>query len=274
MMNTKIFEFDVADVKLKLREFKVSRGQGRYFNERLGNSTPLEMVAIPVGSFLMGSSEFEGDDSEKPQHRVSIPPFFMSKYPIVQAQWQAIASLTAIELPLDSHPAKFPGANRPVEGISWYEASEFCQRLSRLCGKRYRLPSEAEWEYACRATTETPFHFGRSLPRHLANTYDLQGAAMVKGTTSVDAFGVANAFGLYDMHGNVYEWCLDLWHDDYEGAPSNGSAWLNAKEEEELRVIRGGFWHSHAAHCRSAYRDCCEPDAKTSVVGFRVVCEP
>ncbi|MBF2020901.1 MAG: formylglycine-generating enzyme family protein [Hydrococcus sp. C42_A2020_068] len=275
-MNTRVFEFDVATVKSQAQELKLSRVQGRYFSEELGNGVVLEMVAIPAGIYAMGSpdDEIERYDNERPQHWVAIEPFFMSKYPITQAQWQAVATLDPVELPLIPNPSKFKGADRPVEKVSWYEAVEFCRRLSKLYSKNYRLPTEAEWEYACRAGTITPFHFGKRLPQHLANTHGSQlRSKKVEGTTPVGAFGVANAFGLYDMHGNVYEWCLDLWHDDYEGAPADGSAWLIAEDREGLRVIRGGFWLSHPKHCCSAYRDCCEPDSRSSVVGLRVVCE-
>ncbi|NJO94379.1 MAG: formylglycine-generating enzyme family protein [Hydrococcus sp. RM1_1_31] len=232
------------------------------------------MVAVRAGNFWMGApmAEAEGYDCERPQHRVTVKPLCMGKYPITQAQWQAIAATEPINLPLEPNPAKFQGADRPIERISWFEAVEFCQRLSRLSGRRYRLPSEAQWEYACRGGTTSPFHFGKQLPQHLVNYHGWGGnGGKQEGTTTVGNFGVANAFGLYDMHGNVYEWCLDHWHDDYEGAPIDGSAWLDNQEEE--RVIRGGFWLSYAKHCRSAHRDSSEPDSRSSVIGFRVVCD-
>ncbi|OKH25692.1 hypothetical protein NIES593_04265 [Hydrococcus rivularis NIES-593] len=275
-MNTQEFEFDVVTVQPKASKINLNRSYSQYFTEELGNQIVLEMVSIPEGSFMMGSpeSEVEAYDSEKPQHQVTVKPFFMGKYPVTQAQWQAIAALDPVELTLNPEPAKYKGADRPVEKVSWYEAVEFCWRLSRLTGRIYRLPSEAEWEYACRAGTNSRFHFGRRLPKNLVNCYgSLSMQGYEKGTTPVGIFGVANAFGLYDMHGNVYEWCADCWHDDYEGAPTDGSAWLSEDEEGEDRVIRGGFWLSYPRHCRSAFRDCCEPDLRSSTVGFRVVCE-
>jgi formylglycine-generating enzyme required for sulfatase activity len=276
-MNTQIFEFefDVATLKAKAETFKLSRSQGQYFSEELGNSVLLEMVAIPAGTLMMGSPDIEVEtyDNEKPQHSVSVKSFFMGKYPITQAQWQAVAALPTVAISLDSNPAKYKGTNRPVENISWYEAVEFCQRLSKMTGKIYRLPSEAEWEYACRARTNSRFHFGRRLPKNLVNCHEsLSKKIYGDGTTPVGVFGVANAFGLYDMHGNVYEWCLDSWHEDYNGAPTDGSAWLSEDEETE-RVIRGGFWLSYPRNCRSAYRDCFESEAQASTIGFRVVCE-
>jgi formylglycine-generating enzyme required for sulfatase activity len=154
---------------------------------------------------------------------------------------------------------------------------EFCARLSAHTDRPYRLPSEAEWEYACRAGTTTPFYFGNTLTTEVAN-YDgnstyadgLKGEYR-KETTSVDHFGVANAFGLCDMHGNVWEWCQDYWHDNYEGAPSDGSAWIKGGNSD-LRILRGGSWLYNPWDCRSAYRDYNEPGYVNSFIGFRVVC--
>lgn len=274
-MNTQEFEFEMAIVQSKAQKVNLSRSHGQFFSEDLGNGIVLEMVSIPGGRFMMGSPEIEAEayDSEKPQHLVAVNPFFIGKYPITQAQWQAIASLPTVELPLDPDPAYFKGSARPVEKISWYEAVEFCWRLSQLTGRIYRLPSEAEWEYACRAGTNSRFHFGRRLPKNLVNSYgSLSKSEYESGTTPVGMFGVANAFGLYDMHGNIYEWCADSWHDNYEGAPNDGRAWLSGENEVD-RVVRGGFWLSYPRHCRSAFRDCCESDRRSSTVGFRVVCE-
>jgi len=139
--------------------------------EHLGNGITLEMVAIPGGTFLMGSPESEKDRSsnESPQHRVTVKPFFMGKFTITQAQWQAVAALPKLKTDLNANPSHFKGANRPVEKVSWYDAEEFCARLSRKTSKAYRLPSEAEWEYACRSETTTPFHFGETLTPQIAN---------------------------------------------------------------------------------------------------------
>lgn len=147
------------------------RQQAQEFIEDLGNGVELEMVAIPSGSFVMGSpkDEPERDESESPQHRVTIQPLFLGKYPVTQAQWQAVASLPQVNRKLNPEPSRFRGENRPVERVSWYDAVEFCERLSQHTGKPYRLPSEAEWEYACRAGTTTPFHFGETITSDLAN---------------------------------------------------------------------------------------------------------
>jgi formylglycine-generating enzyme required for sulfatase activity len=217
------FSFDVVTLNATGEIIKRERHQAKYFTEDLGNGVTLEMVAIPGGTFLMGSPESEEGsyNRERPQHEVNVPPFFMGKYPVTQKQWRAVANLPQINRELDPNPSRFKGVTRPVETISWYEAVEFCDRLSEYTGKNYRLPSEAEWEYACRAGTTTPFHFGETITTEVANyngnsTY----ASASKGqyrqkTTPVGSFEVANAFGLFDMHGNVWECCNDHWHQKY-----------------------------------------------------------
>ena len=268
------------------------------FVEKL-NGVPLDMILIPSGRFTMGApkKEEESLNSERPQHDVSISLFFMGRYPITQAQWRAIATLDPIQRELDPEPSRFQGNNRPVEQVSWHDALEFCARLSRYTGKNYRLPSEAEWEYACRGETTTPFHFGETISTDLANyngTSEKYGAygRGLRGeyrqkTTDVDQFKVANAFGLSDMHGNVWEWCLDPWHSNYEGAPTNGSVWDEGKEhlyedisknldvllqDQRSHVLRGGSWVSYPRDCRSAYR--IYFDFLLLNFGFRVVCVP
>ncbi len=202
----------------------------------------------------------------------------MGKYPVTQAQWRAVASLPAINYELDPDPSQFKGDHRPVEQVTWYEAVEFCDRLSQHTGRSYRLPSEAEWEYACRAGTTTPFYFGETIIPDLANyNGNYSYGPGPKGeyraqTTPVGHFGV-NPWGLADMHGNVLEWCQDWWHDSYEGAPSDGSAWLShGEEEEERRVLRGGSWYFNPEYCRSADRNRNTPESGNYNVGFRVVC--
>jgi formylglycine-generating enzyme required for sulfatase activity len=264
-------------------------GQNQCFDEKLGGDLFLRMMQIPGGTFKMGSPEDELDriDWEGPQHVVTVPSFFMGKYPITQAQWRFVAVLEPVNRELDLDPSRFKGDNRPVERVNWYEAVEFCDRLSRYTSREYRLPTEAEWEYACRAGTTTPFHFGETITTDLANyrgtdqeisgtTYSGSYGAGPKGeyreeTTPVDHFGVANGFGFHDMHGNVFEWCLDHWHDSYEGAPPDGSAWLSDNEGAN-RVIRGGSWRHFPRHCRSASRNDYSPETRFSIVGFRVVC--
>jgi formylglycine-generating enzyme required for sulfatase activity len=279
---------------VKGQEVKREKAEARYFTEDLGNGITLDMIAIPGGTFMMGTEDeeierlvkkvnWEGYRRERPQHEVTVPPFFMGKYPVTQAQWKAIASRTdlKVEKDLEPNPACFKDRSdsdrRPVEEVNWYDAVEFCGRLSKLTGREYRLPSEAEWEYACRAGTTTPFYFGETITGELANynasyTY----AEEPKGeyreeTTRVGQFP-PNAFGLYDMHGNVWEWCADSWHNNYHGAPTDGSVWIGG-DNNNLSPLGGGSWHFSPIFCRSACRGSGSGRGDIySDFGFRVVC--
>jgi formylglycine-generating enzyme required for sulfatase activity len=265
-----------------MAEFIIQRkkSQAQYFTEDLGSDIGLDMILIQGGTFLMGSppDELERFDSESPQHSVTVPTFFMGRYPITQAQWRVVASLPQVNRKLNPDDSHFKGDNRPVDSMNWYDAVEFCDRLSQYTNRTYRLPTEAEWEYACRAGTTTPFHFGETITAELANynatkTYgDGSKGEYRRETTPVDHFGIANAFGLCDMHGNVWEWCLDHWHSNYDGAPDNGSAWLT-DDEGARRVRRGGSWYRSPRNCRSASRDYNNPVSNRYSIGFRVVCE-
>lgn len=241
------------------------------FEEPLGSQQHLTMVMIPDGIFLMGATPEETGSrtTALPQHLVTVAAFAMSQTPITQAQWQAV---------MGTNPAYFQGEHRPVETVSWSEATEFCRRLQSLTGRYYRLPSEAEWEYACRAGTTTPFHFGEVLTAAVAN-YDASHAFAAcptgkyrQQTTSVGSFRLANAFGLYDMHGNVWEWCADPWHDNYAQAPTYASIW-ESEGDPTYRVLRGGSWFSYAGLCRSWVRDGLSPLDRRNDIGFRVVCK-
>ncbi|MBE9231328.1 formylglycine-generating enzyme family protein [Cuspidothrix issatschenkoi LEGE 03284] len=262
-------------------------GQAQQFIEDLGNGIKLEMVAIPGGTFIMGSpeNELERSEDESPQHEVTVQPFLLGKYPITQAQWQAVAALPQVNQELKPNPSIFKGDgstsltnHRPVESVSWHDAVEFCNRLSNYTKRPYRLPSEAEWEYACRAGTNTPFHFGETITTDLANydgnfTYG-NGTKGVdrKETTEVGSFKIANEFGLYDMHGNVWEWCQDDWHNSYEGAPTDGSAWISDESNSDTKVLRGGSWFGNPVLCRSACRLYSDAGFDLNYLGFRVVC--
>ncbi|RUT06440.1 hypothetical protein DSM106972_026970 [Dulcicalothrix desertica PCC 7102] len=291
----KPFQFATVTVDTHGQIIKREKKEAFFFTEYLGE-TPgkpaalgIEMVAIPGGSFIMGAPENEQGhrDNESPQHKVTVQPFFIGKYPITQAQWKFVAQLPQINRELKLDPSEFKGDNRPVECVSWNSAVEFCSRLSEYTGRTYTLPSEAEWEYACRAGTTTPFHFGETITSELASYNGSETYANApKGksrrkTTPVGSFRVANAFGLYDMHGNVWEWCLDDWHNSYEGAPNDGSAWLddkndNSSQAHRYTVARGGSWYTEAQYIRSAYRDFNDGSERVNyfddVVGFRVVC--
>jgi formylglycine-generating enzyme required for sulfatase activity len=258
----------------------------QYYTEDLGG-VDLDMIAIPGGEFEMGSPDDELDRrvSEGPQHLVTVPSFYMGRYPVTQAQWRFVAGLDPVKQKLDQNPSQFSKGDkrlvekRPVENVSWHDATEFCARLTQQTGQRYRLPSEAEWEYACRANTKTPFYFGETINSDLVN-YDanqIYGAG-IKGnyrqeTTPVDQFEFPNAFGLSDMHGNVWEWCEDHWHSNYEGAPVTGTPWLDLDaSESKSRVLRGGSWNVGPRLCRSASRNPYGAGVRDDLTGFRVVC--
>ncbi|WP_448570798.1 SAV_2336 N-terminal domain-related protein, partial [Trichothermofontia sp.] len=255
-------------------EIQAQEAEAQRFIEILPGSVELAMVLIPGGTFDMGSRDDKGrSDDEGPQHPVTVPQFFLGQYAVTQAQYEAV---------MGSNPAtryneeRFVSPNRPVVGVSWHDAIAFCQRLSKQTGKDYRLPSEAEWEYACRAGTTTPFHFGETISSEVANYVD---NTYGEGTTGryrerlidVGSLGYANAFGLYDMHGNVWEWCVDHWHNDYRGAPDDGSAWLT-NDDNARRLLRGGSWNDFPRLCRSAYRTNGLPATPAYHVGFRVAC--
>ncbi len=251
-----------------------TQGSARQKIEDLGSGIKLEMVHIPGGSFLMGSPENEEgrNKNESPQHQVTLQPFYMSKYPITQEQYLVI---------MGKNPSRFKGkklftkdsqgGKRPVETVTWLDATEFCQKLSIKTGKAYILPSESQWEYACRAGTTTPFYFGSSITPSLVN-YSSQ------STCDVGSFP-PDAFGLYDMHGNVWEWCQDVWHDNYNGAPTNGSPWETQEKGKGFfksifsrgRVLRGGCWFNNSRNSRSASRINISADNFSSYGGFRIV---
>ena len=265
---------------------ELKKGQFQSFTEDLGNGVELEMVLIPGGTFIMGSPEGEGRDNEKPQHEVIVSAFYMSKYPITRAQYRQIMGedpsncgpLLRLDLlrhnPFRLNPLRFEVdrrkvGKRPVEWVSWNDAIEFCQKLSERLGRRYFLPSEAEWEYACRAGTETAYYCGETITYKQARFKEDSGQ-----TTSVGQYE-PNSFGLYDMHGNVFEWCCDDWHKDYENAPTDGIAWFS--EGSTYKVIRGGSWNDDPSDCRSAYRDKAfrgirDKSNRGNNIGFRVVC--
>ena len=291
----KLQPFDFETVTVNAREEVINREQKRayYFVEYLGEEAGkpselgIEMVAIPGGQFLMGTEDeeierlvkkfdWDGYRREKPQHQVSVEPFFMGKYPVTQAQWRFVAQLPQVGRELKTDPSNFKGDNLPVERVSWYDAEEFCKRLSEYTGREYRLPSEAEWEYACRAGTTTPFYFGETITGELANyaASDIF-ADEPKGedrnkTTEVGTF-FPNSFGLYDMHGNVWEWCSDIYHNNYEKVPIDDNS-IDSDNDNHSRVLRGGSWFNNPEVCRSAYRNGDVPDLDYSIFGFRVVC--
>ena len=279
---------------------KATPGQ-RSPSARVAGGIFLPMLHIPPGRFLMGSPANEPGryDDEGPQHEVQLKEFFLSQTPITQAQWRAVAKWQRREHEdaelwpedLDLHPVEeledselFEGERRPVVNVSWHDAMAFCQRLRLRTGKNYTLPSEAQWEYACRAGTTTPFHFGDTISTKLANyngnyVYgDGEKGEYRQQTTDVDSFP-ANPWGLHGMHGNVREWCADHWHDNYQEAPGDGGAWIDEEANDnkittKSRLLRGGSWGSDPRDCRSAYRSCVHPGFRSYGVGLRVCCLP
>ncbi|NEQ39234.1 MAG: SUMF1/EgtB/PvdO family nonheme iron enzyme [Okeania sp. SIO3I5] len=243
--------FTTVTVDRRGERISSRQGKAEVMTENF-NGVSLEMVKISAGRFLMGSPETEVGrrDTESPQHYVDVPEFFMGKYPVTQAQWEAV---------MGNNPSHFKGANRPVENVSWRDATEFCQKLSQITGKKYSLPSESQWEYACRARTSTPFYFGETITSELANydgtsTYADEPKGKYQGETTDVGIFPPNSFGLYDMHGNVLEWCQDVWHSNYNGAPTDGSAWETGGDSNR-RLLRGGCWNNYSRYCRCAGRD-------------------
>ena len=266
-------------------EKKTKQIEVQAYQEELPQGVELTMVDISAGSFLMGSpSGEEGRYENEAQRRVTVPAFRIGRFPITQAQWKVVAGLEKVGRGLNANPSKFKGPDRPVESVSWDDAIEFCRRLNKHTKRNYTLPSEAQWEYACRAGSTTPFHFGETLTTELANydgtdTYG-QGpkGTFREQTTDVGSFP-ANAWGLQDMHGNVWEWCLDRWHPSLAQGPTDGSSRQEtapelSKGEQDRRLLRGGSWRSYPANCRSASRNDDLPDGRGSSFGFRVCCLP
>ena len=218
------------------------------FTVDLGQGVTLELVAIPGGTFWMGSPDGEGSDDEHPRHQVTVAPFYMGKYPVTQAQWRAV---------MGNNPSTFKDVDRPVEFVSWDNCQEFVQKLNaassvgalHVTPLQFRLPTEAEWEYACRAGTQTAYSFGDD-PAQL-KAYAWYSENSDKETHPVGQ-KQPNAFDLYDMHGNVWEWCADTWHRNYTGAPTDGSVW--ERGDSDRYVLRGGSWYSNVTNLRCAVR--------------------
>jgi formylglycine-generating enzyme required for sulfatase activity len=230
------------------------------------NQAGIEFVLIPPGSFRMGS--LRGDANEKPVHQVTIgQAFYMGKYVVTQAQWQSVMGTTTHQQHdkvAGSYIIVGEGDNYPMYFVSWEEATSFVQRLNAMNdGYSYRLPTEAEWEYACRAGTKGDYYADdvNDIGWSLGNSGDKTHAVGGKQP---------NAFGLYDMSGNVSEWCRDVYHDNYYGAPTNGSAWVSGGDSQK-RVLRGGGWFDRAVYLRSAARFKDSLDYREYDIGFRVV---
>ncbi|WP_019502029.1 SUMF1/EgtB/PvdO family nonheme iron enzyme [Pseudanabaena sp. PCC 6802] len=277
---TKELSFQAIVIDAQGQQIDNQTKTANYYQEDLGDGIKLDMIAIPAGTFMMGShpKEEKREEAESPLHQVTLKAFYLSRVTVTQMQWRAVAELPQVERSLNPQPATPKTNNHPIECVSWYDAVEFCARLAKSTGRPYRLPTEAEWEYACRAGTQTPFHFGETIRADLAN-YDAnhiyangpQGIYR-EGTTPVGSFEVANNFGLYDMHGNVWEWCADCWHDNYQGAPIDGRAW-DFGGDARLRLLRGGSWDFNPGYCRSSQRARYAADLRYFNISFRIACD-
>lgn len=224
------------------------------------------MAVIPAGHFLMGSSESElnRSDDEGPQHEVHIArPFALGVYAVTFDEYDLFCQEIGRDKPREKR--SWGRENRPVINVSWHDAQAYCDWLSEQTEKSYRLPSEAEWEYACRAGTQTLFYTGETISFDQANFNPNYGKTLPVGSFS------PNAFGLYDMHGNVFEWIEDCWHGSYHNAPNVGCAWLRTNGGEcDRRVVRGGSWESNPLFLRSADRGSYETNYAFDDLGFRI----
>ncbi len=216
-----------------------------------GKEIQFEMVDLPGGEFQMGGTKFS---QERPVHTVRVSPFSIGKYQVTQAQWQAV---------MGGNPSHFKGETRPVENVSWNDAQQFLKKI----GNGYRLPTEAEWEYAARGGTTTEYSFGDDESKLGEYAWFSRNAG---GQTHPVGQKKPNPFGLHDMHGNVWEWVEDPWHENYKGAPTDGSVWLT-EGNNARRVLRGGSWFDYFNLLRSANRSIVNPDYRTYTYGFRVV---
>jgi len=225
----------------------------------------MELEYIPAGTFMMGSPETEKErGSDETHHQVTISkPFYMGKYQVTQEEWQTV---------MGNNPSHFKGARLPVEQVSWDDAKAFCAKVKQQTGQAIRLPTEAQWEYACLAGTTTPFHFGTELNGTHANCagnypYGTTTEGPFLGKTSTVGNYPANAWGLHDMHGNVWEWCSD-WYGEY---PVIRVTDPQGQQKGENRVLRGGSWLNYSLYCRASYRDGSNPGYRFNGSGFRVL---
>ena len=229
----------------------------------LSKGITLELVRVSGGSFMMGSPDGQGDNDERPQHRVTLQEFLIGKYAVTNSQWEAVMKTKGSA----NCDPKFQGADQPVVGISWHDAKKFCEELSQRVKRNVRLASEAEWEYAAKGGNQSRgFIYSGSNDLNDVGWYGSNSGSV----THTVGEKTANELGIYDMSGNVWEWCEDVWHENYNGAPSDGSAWLTGGEQNR-RALRGGSWDHDANYCRSANRSRNDADYRFDGIGFRVV---
>jgi formylglycine-generating enzyme required for sulfatase activity len=271
--------FEAPEVDNTGRVIKSEAGEVQGYAEAVTGAEPIEMVQLSGGDFNMGVPELEpeAEPEEGPPHTVKLSPFFIGRREITQEQWKAVSHLPQVKTPLVEEPSESRGDQLPVDSVSWEDCQEFCRRLSRLSKRKYRLPTEAEWEYAARAGTGTPFCFGPTISPEVAvyNATQAYGESPVQSEPRLSAAnvgdtGAANRFGMFDVHGNVEEWCQD-WYGPYNPKTSVNPI---GPEKGTERVLRGGGWYSYAWNCRSASRAHARPEQGSNYTGFRIVCEP
>lgn len=272
LSQSELFSFETITLDRAGNLVARSKAQARQVTQPLPGGIRLELVEVPGGSFQMGSRREGGYEDERPVHPVFLEGFLLGKYPVTQAQWQAVMG--------KKPESRFHGANLPVDNICWKEAEAFCERLASITAQEYSLPSEAQWEYACRAGTSTPFSLGETITTEFVNfvgahTYRDEPRGIYRhGTTAVGMFP-PNPWGLSDMHGNVWEFCADFWLPDYTGAPVDGSPRMQGYHPEgkapRAHAARGGSWHETPAHCRSAMRLRVDEDEQMEFYGLRVM---
>lgn len=230
--------------------------------------TGMELVAVPGGSFRMGNIWEDGGRDERPVHLVQVAPFYLARHPVTQGQWQQVIGAN----PAAESGEVFVGDDKPVVNVSWDQAQEFINRLNELSGEQFRLPSEAEWEYAARSGGREQKWAGTSeeklLPDYAWYSANSESRLQPVGRK------LPNDLGLYDLSGNVWEWCADTWHPDYEGAPADSCAWPAGDpgdlQAAKRRVLRGGSWNFNALNARTTYRDWNDTDYRFFVIGLRL----
>ncbi|MDX1908392.1 MAG: formylglycine-generating enzyme family protein [Bacteroidia bacterium] len=219
-----------------------------------------QMIRIPGGTFQMGGADDQASGDEKPVHSVTVPDFYLGQYPVTQALWEAV---------MGENPARFKGETRPVENVSWNECRDFIQKLNARTGKTYRLPAEAEWEYAARGGSYSEGYI-------YAGSDKLKDVGWYNENSGGETHPVGqlspNELGLYDLSGNIWEWCEDDWHDTYKGAPTDGGAWIDSAQRGSRRVMCGGGWSLNALYCRVSYRYGDMSAYRNNHVGLRLAC--
>ena len=227
--------------------------------QSLPSGPSFDMIWVEGGAFQMGGTDENASDREIPIHQVNVPSFYIGKYPVTQDLWEAI---------MGNNPSGFEGLKHPVDSVSWNDAKEFIQQLNKQSGQSYRLPTEAEWEFAARGGIHTEEYLYSGSDKLSEVGWYVQNSG--SQTQPVGQL-LENELGLFDMSGNVWEWCEDDFHDNYEGAPVDGSAWIDRPKRAERRVLRGGFWNGTARLCRVSIRYAFQPDDRLDNIGFRLV---